>query len=75
MVDQIDDLVRAWKQDPGPATTIALCDALCANPRGALVQQVGEFAKERHASDVSVVLSVARMYIETNRLIDAQALS
>jgi predicted Zn-dependent protease len=74
MVDQIDDLVRAWKQDPGPATTIALCDALCANPRGALVQQVGEFAKERHASDVSVVLSVARMYIETNRLIDAQAL-
>ena len=73
MVDPIDDLVRAWKKNPSPTTTVALCEALRANPRGALVQQVGEFAKERHASDVSVLVSVARMYIEATRFMDAQA--
>jgi tetratricopeptide (TPR) repeat protein len=50
-----------------------LCDALRADPRGPLVQQVGDFAKERHASDISVMISVARLYMETNRFIDAQA--
>jgi hypothetical protein len=74
MVDPIDELVRAWKQNPSSTTTVALCDALRANPRNALVEQVGEFAKERHSSDVSVLVSVARMYIETSRFIDAQAM-
>jgi tetratricopeptide (TPR) repeat protein len=73
MVDPIEDLVQRWKQNPSPATTVALCDALRVSPRGALVQQVGEFAKERLAGDVSVLVSVARMYIETNRFGDAQA--
>jgi tetratricopeptide (TPR) repeat protein len=74
MVDPIEELVQRWKQNPSPATTVALCDALRENPRGQLVQQVGEFAKERHASDVTVLVSVARMYIETARFMDAQAL-
>jgi predicted Zn-dependent protease len=73
MVNPIDELVRAWRQDPSPAATVALCDALSANPTGSLVQQVGEFAKHRHAGDVAVALSVARMYIEANRFTDAQA--
>jgi predicted Zn-dependent protease len=73
MVDPIEELVQRWKQNPSAATTVALCDALRANPRGALVQQVGEFAKERHASDLSVLVSVARMYIEAGRFMDAQA--
>jgi Flp pilus assembly protein TadD len=73
MVDTIDELARAWKQNPSPTTTVALCDALCANPSGQLVQQVGDFVKERHAGDVPVVLPVARMYIEANRFLDAQA--
>ncbi|HXN30925.1 MAG TPA: hypothetical protein VN894_03645 [Polyangiaceae bacterium] len=73
MVDMIEDLVQRWKQNPSSATTVALCEALRANPRGALVQQVGEFAKERLAGDVSVLISVARMYIEASRFMDAQA--
>jgi Flp pilus assembly protein TadD len=73
MVDMIEDLVQRWRQNPSPATTVALCEALRENPRGPLVQQVGEFAKQRLAGDVSVLVSVARMYIEASRFMDAQA--
>ncbi|MDP9001682.1 MAG: hypothetical protein M3O46_16405 [Myxococcota bacterium] len=73
MVDSIDKLVQAWQRNPGAATTVALCEALRVNPRGALVQQVGEFAKEQLAGDVSVLVSVGRMYIQANRFMDAQA--
>ncbi len=73
MGDMIEDLVQRWKQNPSSATTVALCEALRENPRVALVQQVGEFAKERLAGDVSVLVSVARMYIEASRFMDAQA--
>jgi len=72
MVDPIEELVERWQRNPNPAATVALCDALRADPRGALVQQVGDFAKERHASDVSVMLSVARMYIEASQFAEAQ---
>ncbi|MGD0526177.1 MAG: tetratricopeptide repeat protein [Polyangiaceae bacterium] len=73
MAESIDELVVRWKQSPSPAATIALCDALRATPRGPLVQQVGEFATQRHATDVGVLVSVARMYMESHRLGDAQA--
>jgi predicted Zn-dependent protease len=72
-MDPIDDLVYRWKQNPSPGSTIALCEALRAAPRGPLVQQVGEFATQRHASDVSVLVSVGRMYLEAHRFADAQA--
>ncbi|HEY4016659.1 MAG TPA: hypothetical protein VGM06_25155 [Polyangiaceae bacterium] len=73
MIDPIETLVQRWKQNPNPAATVELCDALRADPRDPLVQQVGDFAKERHASDISVMISVARLYMEANRFIDAQA--
>jgi tetratricopeptide (TPR) repeat protein len=72
MPDTIDELVHRWKQNPSPAATVALCDALRENPRGALVQQVGEFATQRHGADVPVLVSVARMYMEAHRFADAQ---
>jgi tetratricopeptide (TPR) repeat protein len=52
--------------------TMALCDALRASPSTELVQQVGQFATQRHSSDIAVLVSVARMYIDTNRFADAQ---
>lgn len=73
MAEPIDELVQRWKQNPGPAATIALCDALRVNPRAPLVQQVGEFATQRHGSDVPVLVAVARMYMEAHRFGDAQA--
>lgn len=72
MPDLIDDLVQRWKQNPNPAATVALCEALRDSPRPPLVAQVGEAAAQRHAGDVTVLLSVARMYIESQRLADAQ---
>ncbi len=73
MNDPIDDLVQRWKQNPSASTTVALCDALCDSPRVSLVAQVGAVAARRHAGDVTVLVSVARMYIEANRLAEAQA--
>ncbi len=72
MADPIDDLVRSWNKNPTPARTVALCDALRENPRDVLVRQVGELARQRHATDASVLLSVARMYLGTQRLAEAQ---
>lgn len=73
MNDSIENLVAQWKQDPSASITVALCDALCDSPRGPLIDQVGEIASRRHAGDVTVLLSVARMYIESGRLADAQS--
>jgi tetratricopeptide (TPR) repeat protein len=73
MPEPIDELVQRWKQNPSPPATIALCDALRVAPRAPLIQQVGEFATQRHAGDVGVLVSVARMYMEAHRFGDAQA--
>lgn len=73
MNDTIENLVARWKLDPTASTTVALCDALCDSPRGPLIEQVGELASRRHAGDATVLLSVARMYVESGRLADAQS--
>ncbi|HEV3191341.1 MAG TPA: hypothetical protein VGY54_12620, partial [Polyangiaceae bacterium] len=73
MPDPIDELVQRWKRNPSAATTVALCDALRGNPRRPLVEQVGKVAAQRHAKDVNVQVSVARMYIESAHLSNAQA--
>ncbi|HEY6458609.1 MAG TPA: tetratricopeptide repeat protein, partial [Polyangiaceae bacterium] len=73
MPEPIEELVQRWRQNPSPVATIALCDALRSTPRGPLVQQVGEFATQRHATDVGVLVSVARMYMEAHRFGDAQS--
>jgi tetratricopeptide (TPR) repeat protein len=73
MPDPIDALVQQWKHDPSAQATVALCEALRDSPRRPLIQQVGEFAAQRHASDVTVLVSVARMYVQSQRLAEAQA--
>src|ERR1700733_10005568 len=72
MAEPIDELVQRWKKSPSPAATVALCDALRGKPSGPLVQQVGQFATQRHAADVGVLVSVARMYFDANRFAHAQ---
>jgi predicted Zn-dependent protease len=73
MPDPIDELAQRWKRNPSAATTLALCDALRDHPRRPLVEQVGKVAEQRHAKDLDVQVSVARMYIESARLSSAQA--
>ncbi len=72
MNESISELVSRWRDDPNPTMTVALCDALRVSPSPDLVQQVGQFATQRHAADVGVLVSVARMYLDTNRFADAQ---
>jgi hypothetical protein len=72
MPDTLDTLVAQWRHDPNPAATVALCEALRDSPQKPLVQQVGEFAAQRHSSDVTVLVSVARMYVQSQRLAEAQ---
>jgi thioredoxin-like negative regulator of GroEL len=73
MADPIDDLVSRWKQDPSAPATIALCDALRGGARAALVQQIGDFAAQRHAGDAWVLIAVARMYVDAKKLTEAQS--
>ncbi len=73
MADPIDDLALRWKRNPDAPTTLALCEALRVAPRPTLVQQVGEFATQKHGTDANVLVAVARMYLEAQKLSDAQA--
>jgi Tetratricopeptide repeat len=73
MADPIDDLVQRWRQNPTAPATVELCEALRGSVRSALVQQVGEFATQRHGGDVGVMLGVARMYLSGHRLSEAQS--
>lgn len=73
MSDPIDELSQRWKRNPDAAATVALCEALRSSPRPAMVQQVGELAAQKHATDVAVLIAVARMYLDSQRLSDAQA--
>jgi tetratricopeptide (TPR) repeat protein len=74
MADPIDELAQRWKHNPSAATTVALCEALRNNPRRALVSEVGGLAAQRHANDMTVLVSVARMYIQSDLLAEAQTL-
>ncbi len=74
MSDAIDELSHAWKRNPDPPTTVALCDAVRGPTYATLIQQVGDFAKEKHASSVPVLVAVSRMYMSAHRLSDAQSL-
>ena len=71
MDESIDVLVSRWRDNPTPTMTVALCDALRGSSSD-LVVQVGQFATQRHSADVSVLMSVARMYIDSSRFADAQ---
>ncbi len=72
MADPIEDLVQRWKKNPSPSSTVALCDLLRGPASSILVQEVGQLATERHSQDVTVLVSVARMYLDANRFGDAQ---
>ena len=71
MDETIDVLVSRWRDNPTPTMTVALCDALRGSSSD-LVVQVGQFATQRHSADVGVLVSVARMYLDSSRFADAQ---
>jgi predicted Zn-dependent protease len=74
MSDFIEELALRWKRNPDASATIALCDAVRGAVHAALIQQVGDFAKDKLASDVHVQVAAARMYMSAHRHSDAQSL-
>ncbi len=74
MTDSLDDLATRWKKAPDADSTIALADALQGSVRTTLVQQVADFAQAKLQSNVPVLLAVARMYMSSHKLAEAQAI-
>ena len=74
MTDSLDDLANRWKKAPDADSTIALADALHGSVRTTLVQQVADFAQAKMQSNVPVLLAIARMYMASHKLAEAQAI-
>src|SRR5262245_39525133 len=74
MTDAVDELYTRWKENPlDAAVTLALCDALRGSGRLPLIQLVGEATMRDHAQNVAALVATARMYMEAQRLQDAQS--
>src|SRR5690606_11833979 len=69
--ESIEDLFARWQQNPDPAQTAALCEALRDGSRPDLVEIVGSHASRQ--LDVGALLAAARMYTDSGRLDDAQS--
>ena len=73
MADAIEELYSRWKENPkDPATTLALCDALRGSGRDPIIQLVGEVTVRDQPDNVAVLVATARMYLEAQRLQEAQ---
>jgi tetratricopeptide (TPR) repeat protein len=69
--ESIEDLFARWQQNPDPARTVALCEALRDGSRPDLVEIVGSHASRQ--LDVGALLAAARMYTDAGRLDEAQS--
>jgi tetratricopeptide (TPR) repeat protein len=69
--ESIEDLYQRWQRNPDTAQTMALCEALRGGRRPDLVEIVGSHASQQ--PDVNALLAAARMYTDSGRLEDAQA--
>jgi hypothetical protein len=69
--ESIEDLYTRWQQNPDAAETTALCEALRAGHRPDLVEIVGSHASRQ--ADLGALLAAGRMYTDSGRLDDAQA--
>lgn len=75
MPDSIDDLAQRWRAQPDEARTLTLCGALGRVPlasRQGLLDEVRQVVADRHGASGLIVLSLARLYVDDNRLVDAQ---
>ncbi len=73
MADPIEELYTRWKESPkDAAATLALCDALRGSGRDPIIQLVGEVAIRDQPENIAVLIATARMYMEAQRLQDAQ---
>src|SRR3954447_4062705 len=70
----LSQLVASWQKQSDEQSTIALCEKLGTSGEVKLVDEVGKRAAIKFASNPTVLVAVARMYMDTSRLGDAQGL-
>jgi tetratricopeptide (TPR) repeat protein len=70
----LNALVESWQRQPDETSTIALCEQLGTSGETHLVDQVGRRASIKFASNPTVLVAIARMYVAASRLGEAQGL-
>ena len=70
----LNALVESWQRQPDERSTIALCEQLGGSGETQLVDQVGKRASVKFASNPTVLVAIARMYVAASRLGEAQGL-
>lgn len=72
MADSFEVLLGRWKVQRDAATTLALCDALRITSRPEVLDAVGEHVRLHLSSNVAALLATARLFLEYDRLAEAQ---
>jgi predicted Zn-dependent protease len=74
MPNNVEELALRWRKNPDPQATIALCDVVRGPLHQTLMLEVGDLARDKHSSNVNVLIAVARMYTTAQKLAEAQSL-
>jgi hypothetical protein len=70
----LNALVESWERHPDEKSTISLCEQLGPSGETRLVDLVGKRASIKFASNPTVLVAIARMYVAGSRLGEAQGL-
>jgi uncharacterized protein HemY len=70
----LNALVESWERQPDEKGTISLCEQLGRSGETRLIDQVGKRASIKFASNPTVLVAIARMYVGAARLGEAQGL-
>lgn len=72
MAESFEELLGRWKLQRDAASTLALCDALRVTHRPEVLDAVGEHVRLHLSSNVAALLATARLFLENDRLAEAQ---
>jgi hypothetical protein len=70
----LDQLLEAFERQPDEATALSLCEELEQTRHRELIDEMGKRLATTYASNPTMLLAVARMYLRVRRLGDAQGL-
>src|SRR5262245_19681981 len=70
----LDQLLDAFERQPDEATALSLCEELEQSRHRELIDEMGKRLTTTYASNPTILLAVARMYLRVRRLGDAQGL-
>lgn len=73
MAHPVEELYARWRARPDVGATRQLCEALLTVSRADLATEVGEYVRKEHGRDGALLVLTARLFLQHNRLVDAQA--